>query len=64
LDAAILRQVLYATIRLGLFQQISDNIKDTKKRDLTFGEKAGASLFSGFVGSIIGNPADLSLVRF
>ena len=29
-----------------------------------FYERFGLSLFSGFVGSIIGNPLDLSLVRF
>ena len=27
-------------------------------------EKSGASLFSGFVGAMFGNPADLVLVRF
>lgn len=27
-------------------------------------EKAGASLFAGFLGSLIGNPSDLALVRF
>ncbi|KAL4438114.1 hypothetical protein ABPG74_016893 [Tetrahymena malaccensis] len=64
LDSAIMRQALYATVRLGLFRTISDKIKEAKKRNLTILEKAGASLTAGFFGSIIGNPADLALVRF
>ncbi len=27
-------------------------------------EKAGISLFSGFIGSMVGNPSDLALIRF
>lgn len=32
--------------------------------NLTILEKAGASLTAGFVGAMVGNPADLALVRF
>ena len=32
--------------------------------NLTPGEKAVASLIAGFLGSLIGNPADLALIRF
>ncbi|KRX01250.1 Mitochondrial carrier domain [Pseudocohnilembus persalinus] len=64
LDAAILRQVVYGTIRLGLFQKLSDDIKHKNNRNLHFSEKAFCSLFSGLVGSVIGNPADVALVRF
>jgi len=31
---------------------------------MNFGLKTMSSMFSGFVGAIIGNPADISLVRF
>ena len=64
LGSAFLRQVLYATTRLGLYKTISDNWKLKYKRDLTLFEKMQASSFAGFVGSLIGNPADLCLVRF
>lgn len=33
------------------------------KEDITFFEKIYASLFSGFIGSLMGNPCDLILVR-
>jgi hypothetical protein len=32
--------------------------------DLTGGEKVGYSLTAGFLGALVGNPADLTLVRF
>jgi len=47
-----------------LFKTLSDKIKEKKGRNLTLTEKIGTSLFSGLVGAIIGNPADVSLVRF
>lgn len=31
---------------------------------MKFLERCAASSFSGFIGSIVGNPADLCLVRF
>lgn len=64
MDAALLRQVLYGTARLGLFRTFSEHLKAKKGRNLTLGEKAGASISAGFIASLIGNPADVSLVRF
>ncbi|KAL4483029.1 hypothetical protein ABPG74_019055 [Tetrahymena malaccensis] len=63
LDAALLRQITYGTTRLGLFRYLSDHHKAKHKRNLTFGEKALFSSFSGFIGCLVGNPADVSLVR-
>lgn len=54
---------MYGTIRLGLYRVISNKIEADKKRHLSLGEKAAASLFSGLIGAIAGNPADLALVR-
>lgn len=64
IGAALLRQVTYATTRLGLYRAIDDHYKRTEGRPMKFKERVLASSFSGFVGSIIGNPADLCLVRF
>ncbi|EGR32264.1 mitochondrial carrier protein, putative [Ichthyophthirius multifiliis] len=65
IDSALMRQVLYTTVRLGLFKTLTDNIKAKKGgKNLTFGEKVYCSLTAGFVGSLCGNPADLALVRF
>ncbi|CAD8098199.1 unnamed protein product [Paramecium primaurelia] len=64
IGAALLRQVTYATTRLGLYRAIDDHYKRTHGRSMIFWERCLASSFSGFVGSIVGNPADLCLVRF
>jgi len=66
LDSALLRQAVYATMRLGLYFSISDHLKERKpasNQNLTGLEKAGASLAAGAIGSFIGNPCDLALVR-
>jgi len=55
---------LYGTTRLGLFKTLSDNLKEKRQRNLTLFEKAYLSSFAGFVASLVGNPADLALVRF
>lgn len=49
---------------MGLFNTLTNNIKKSKGRNLTLFEKAYCGLTAGFVGSIVGNPADLALVRF
>jgi solute carrier family 25 oxoglutarate transporter 11 len=51
-------------VRLGLYKTIADDYKKKNKRDLSLPGKMAASAFSGFVGSLVGNPADLCLVRF
>lgn len=63
LDSALLRQILYASTRLGLFYTIKDRIIKTKGRQPTVVENALASLTSGAIGAFCGNPADLALVR-
>ena len=64
LDAAISRQVVYGTMRLGLFYNISESMKEKNGgKNLSAGQKATASIIAGGVGSFIGTPADLCLVR-
>ena len=64
LDSALLRQVLYTTARFGIFFSLSDY---TKKRNnggnLSMFQKVYCSLIAGGLGSIVGTPADLCLVR-
>ena len=66
-DAGLLRQCIYASVRLGVYKAIYERrlqqIKEEGRGEITFTERLGLSLVSGFVGSIIGNPLDLSLVR-
>lgn len=64
LDAACARQLLYTTTRLGLFRSISDYIKHKNNvKTVPFYQKCGLSMFCGAVGALVGNPADLALVR-
>lgn len=65
LDSALLRQAVYTSVRLGLFYEIKDYIQKSNPNNAppsTF-QNALASLFSGAVGSFVGNPADLALIR-
>ncbi|CAD8135842.1 unnamed protein product [Paramecium pentaurelia] len=64
MGSAMLRQLTYATARLGIYKVIADQVKINQKRDLSFFEKVGASSFSGLCGALIGNPTDICLVRF
>lgn len=62
LDAGLVRQITYTTTRMGMFRVISDALKkDDKPLPLQY--KAFAGLASGAIGSLIGNPADLALIR-
>jgi solute carrier family 25 oxoglutarate transporter 11 len=63
LDSALFRQATYCTARLGIYKTIYNKRMEEKGR-VKFYEKALISVFSGFLGSLIGNPSDLSLVRF
>jgi solute carrier family 25 oxoglutarate transporter 11 len=61
LGAGLLRQATYTTARLGIFRTMMDTIE--KERPSTFAEKAIGGLVAGGLGSIVGTPADLALIR-
>lgn len=64
LDSALLRQALYTTSRFGIFFSLSDYVKKQNKiEQLSFFQKAYCSLVAGGLGSIVGTPADLCLIR-
>ena len=63
IDSALFRQATYSTARLGLYKYLF-NKRMEQNGSVKFTEKALISLFAGFVGSLIGNPSDLVLVRF
>jgi solute carrier family 25 oxoglutarate transporter 11 len=65
-SAQMARQVTYGTIRLGLFQWLRDTFardKNGKTLPLSFPFKVALGLASGTAGAIIGNPAEVSLIR-
>ncbi len=63
IDSALLRQMVYCSIRFGVFYWIKDLIKKQQGREANFLENSAASLVSGAIGSLAGNPFDLALIR-
>ena len=65
LDSALLRQAVYGTLRLGIYFNLTEWIKVNKNggENLSALQRAGASLTAGSLGSFVGNPCDLALVR-
>lgn len=65
LDSAILRQVVYAPWRFGIYFNLSEYLKKNTNNGapLTITQKISTSLFAGAVGSFIATPCDLVLVR-
>ncbi|PGH14244.1 hypothetical protein AJ80_05983 [Polytolypa hystricis UAMH7299] len=66
LSAGLLRQAVYTTARLGFFDTFTKSLKtraDAAGRKVTFAERAAAGLTAGGLAAMIGNPADLALIR-
>ncbi|PHH77845.1 hypothetical protein CDD82_3342 [Ophiocordyceps australis] len=66
LSAGLLRQAVYTTARLGLFDTIMGRLTTRAKasgRQVGFSERATAGLAAGGLAAMIGNPADLALIR-
>lgn len=68
------RQIFYTTTRLGVYKKITEYTQEKNKEQgistrfiyvetLSFFQKAYCASFAGFIGSLVGNPADLALVR-
>ena len=60
-----MRQAVYTTARFGIFLNLSDYVKQQKNggKNLSFAQKGFCSLMAGGLGSIVGTPADLILIR-
>ncbi|OJD09797.1 hypothetical protein AJ78_08922 [Emergomyces pasteurianus Ep9510] len=66
LSAGLLRQAVYTTARLGFFDTFANALKaraDAAGKKVTFAERAAAGLAAGGLAAMIGNPADLALIR-
>jgi len=64
IGSALMRQVVYTTMRLGIFYTVLDVAKQQYKKTLSPFEKAVASLSAGAVSAFCANPFDLALIRF
>lgn len=63
LDAGLVRQATYSTTRLGVYSYLFEK-KRREQGYVSFAQKLGMSSTAGFVGALVGTPADLALVRF
>jgi len=62
LSAGLTRQIVYTGARLGLFDKFTGMVKQPGK-SMSFVENAGCALSAGGIAALIGNPADLALIR-
>jgi len=64
LSAAYLRQWLYGSCRIGIFSWMLSFYKSTHNGvPPSFGMKIMMGMLSGTIGSLVGNPSELALVR-
>ena len=66
LSAGLLRQAVYTTARIGFFdtfQNIAKRRAAASGTQIGFKERAVAGLSAGGLAAVIGNPADLALIR-
>ncbi|KAF2398740.1 mitochondrial carrier [Trichodelitschia bisporula] len=66
LSAGLLRQAVYTTARLGIFDTFMKSLTvraEAKGQKIGFAERAAAGLSAGGLAAMVGNPADLALIR-
>jgi len=66
LSAGLLRQAVYTTARLGFFDTFVNSLSaraEAKGQKITFLERGAAGLAAGGLAAMVGNPADLALIR-
>ncbi|PSR99829.1 Mitochondrial uncoupling protein [Actinidia chinensis var. chinensis] len=62
-SATVLRQTLYSTTRMGLYEIFKQKWSDPDSGTLSLGRKIAAGLVAGGIGAAVGNPADVAMVR-
>eukprot|EP00112_Aurelia_sp_Birch-Aquarium-sp1_P013594 Seg2889.2 transcript_id=Seg2889.2/GoldUCD/mRNA.D3Y31 product="Mitochondrial 2-oxoglutarate/malate carrier protein" protein_id=Seg2889.2/GoldUCD/D3Y31 len=63
LSAALLRQASYTTTRLGVYTSLMEHFKSPDGAPPGFMKKIGLGMTAGAIGSFIGTPAELALIR-
>ncbi len=62
-SATVLRQSLYSTTRMGLYDILKKKWTDPETRSMPLASKILAGLIAGGIGAAVGNPADVAMVR-
>jgi solute carrier family 25 oxoglutarate transporter 11 len=66
LSAGLLRQLVYGTLRLGLFSSFEQRLERRAEKNgtsLGFGGRALAGLSAGALAAVFGNPTEVALIR-
>ncbi|KAB7502285.1 Mitochondrial 2-oxoglutarate/malate carrier protein [Armadillidium nasatum] len=63
LSAGLLRQATYTTTRLGIYTWLFEKASGPSGEPPNFFLKAGMGMAAGVVGSFVGTPAEVSLIR-
>ncbi len=65
LSAALLRQATYTTARLGIYTSLFEYVsaRSTDGRPPSFLSKLGIGLSAGVLGSFVGTPTEVCLIR-
>ena len=62
-SATMLRQTLYSTTRMGLYDILKQKWTDPTTHNMPLPRKITAGLIAGAIGAAVGNPADVAMVR-
>ncbi|OVA01797.1 Mitochondrial brown fat uncoupling protein [Macleaya cordata] len=62
-SATVLRQTLYSTTRMGLYDILKQKWTDPNTGNMPLLRKIAAGLIAGGIGAAVGNPADVAMVR-
>lgn len=62
-SATVLRQTLYSTTRMGLYDILKQKWTDPETQNMSLPRKITAGLIAGGIGAAVGNPADVAMVR-
>lgn len=62
-SATVLRQTLYSTTRMGLYDILKTKWTDPNSGNISLVRKIAAGLIAGGIGAAVGNPADVAMVR-
>ncbi|KAI3504945.1 hypothetical protein L1887_26757 [Cichorium endivia] len=63
ISATVLRQTLYSTTRMGLYEIFREKWTDRDTGNFSLTRKITAGLLAGGIGAAVGNPADVAMVR-
>ncbi|CAH8331749.1 unnamed protein product [Eruca vesicaria subsp. sativa] len=62
-SATVLRQTLYSTTRMGLYDILKTKWTDPETKTIPLTRKLAAGFIAGGIGAAVGNPADVAMVR-